>query len=246
MSIESQNDILALREIGKIVGRIRDTMLARVRPGVSTRQLDQIAGRMFKKHGVKSAPNHCYNFPGFTCISVNNEIAHGIPSDRILKEGDIVNIDVSGELNGYFGDTGASTRVGQVAPREEKILACAKKALAAGLKKAVAGNRINKIGAAIHEQARSAGFKVIKNLAGHGIGHTLHEEPSVLNYYDPRDKLVLNPGLVLAVEVFISTGVEYVSEAADGWTLLTPAGHTGAQFEHTIIVTENEPLIMTA
>jgi len=197
--------------------------------------------------GARSAPKYEYNFPGYTCISVNDEVAHGIPGKRILKQGDIVNIDVSAELDGYFADTGASIVLDNLDKLKNSLCECSNKALLNGISKARTGAKINQIGKTIFNQAKSNGFTVIRNLTGHGIGRKLHEKPShILNYFDIWDNQVLNTGLVLAMETFISTGAEYVVEDIDGWTLKTPDKSIVAQFEHTIIVMENEPIILTA
>lgn len=247
MSIESEHDLIALQKIGRIVAMAREEMLSSVQAGITTAELDGIGKRVLDEHGAVSAPYITYGFPGTTCISVNEVAAHGIPGPRVLKEGDVVNIDVSAELGGYYADTGATTVVGSCSPHKEKLCQSSLRALHQGLKKAKAGARISGIGRAIHNEARKDGFTVIRNLAGHGIGRKLHEMPdSILNYYDPRDSRLLTNGLVLAVETFVSDGAEFVDEGADGWELLLPEHHYAAQFEHTIVITKDKPIILTA
>lgn len=247
MSIESEHDLIALQKIGRIVAMAREEMLTSVQAGITTAELDGIGKRVLDEHGAVSAPYITYGFPGTTCISVNEVAAHGIPGPRVLKEGDVVNIDVSAELGGYYADTGATTVVGSHSPHKEKLCQSSLRALHQGLKKAKAGARISGIGRAIHNEACKDGFTVIRNLAGHGIGRKLHEMPdSILNYYDPRDSRLLTNGLVLAVETFVSDGAEFVDEGADGWGLLLPEHHYAAQFEHTIVITKDKPLILTA
>ncbi|AST95801.1 type I methionyl aminopeptidase [Shouchella clausii] len=247
MSIESEHDLIALQKIGRIVAMAREEMLSSVRAGITTAELDRIGERVLDEHGAVSAPYITYGFPGTTCISVNEVAAHGIPGPRVLKEGDVVNIDVSAELGGYYADTGATTVVGSRSPHKEKLCQSSLRALQQGLKKARAGTKISGIGRAIHNEARKDGFTVIRNLAGHGIGRKLHEMPDgILNYYDPRDNRLLTNGLVLAVETFVSDGAEFVDEGADGWGLLLPDNHYAAQFEHTIVITKDKPLILTA
>lgn len=247
MSIDSEKDLIALQKIGKIVSMARDEMIKAVKPGISTKELDMIGEKVLSSCGAKSAPKFEYNFPGYTCISVNNEAAHGIPGPRILSSNDIVNIDVSAELDGYFADTGATVVLDNSNLLKRSLCDCSKAALSKGIGKARAGIRINQIGKAIYNQAKDNGFTVIRNLTGHGIGRRLHEEPAhILNYYDVRDNQILRAGLVLAIETFISTGAEYVIEDRNGWTLKTPDRSMVAQFEHTVIVTENEPIIITA
>jgi methionyl aminopeptidase len=247
VSIESEHDLIALQKIGRIVAMAREEMLSSVQAGITTAELDRIGKRVLDEHGAVSAPYITYGFPGTTCISVNEVAAHGIPGPRVLKEGDVVNIDVSAELGGYYADTGATTVVGSRSPHKEKLCQSSLRALQQGLKKARAGTKISGIGRAIHNEARKDGFTVIRNLAGHGIGRKLHEMPDgILNYYDPRDNRLLTNGLVLAVETFVSDGAEFVDEGADGWGLLLPDNHYAAQFEHTIVITKDKPLILTA
>ncbi len=246
MIISSNGDLLALKKIGKIVAEIRDKMIESIKPGMTTGELDEIAGRMLDKYGAKSAPVSQYNFPGYTCISVNDVAAHGIPGDLVIMEGDLVNVDVSAELDGYFADTGATKLVEPGLTIKGKLLNCSKNALYKAINIVRDGVLINEIGREIEAEAKSQGFNIIRNLTGHGIGKKLHENPKhIYNYYAPRHKEVLTKGLVLAVETFISTGAEYVKTQDDGWTLKTLDGSYVAQFEHTIVVTEDEPIILT-
>ncbi|MDN4525963.1 type I methionyl aminopeptidase [Fictibacillus fluitans] len=246
MSIESEYDLIALQRIGRIVALAREEMLSNVRPGVTTAELDCIGKRVLDEHGAVSAPNSTYGFPGATCISVNEVAAHGIPGPRVLEEGDVVNIDVSAGLDGYYADTGATIVVGNGSPHKEKLCQSSLRALHQGLQKARAGAKISGIGRAIHNEARRDGFTVIRNLSGHGIGRELHEMPdSILNYYDPLDRRLLTNGLVVAVETFVSDGAEFVEESADGWGLLLPDHHYAAQFEHTVVITKDQPIILT-
>jgi methionyl aminopeptidase len=187
-----------------------------------------------------------YQFPGATCISVSPIIAHGIPGDHILREGELINIDVSAEMNGYYGDTGGSMVVAKHVPEFEKIIEAAKSTLAKALQITRAGQPLNLIGQTIQQEAKRNGYGVIFDLTGHGIGHKLHEEPSeVYNYEKPKDRRILEDGLVLAIEPFLTTGKGHVREERDGWSLRTIDRTIAAQFEHTIIVTKNEPIILT-
>ena len=187
-----------------------------------------------------------YQFPGATCISISPIIAHGIPNDHVLQEGELINIDVSAEMDGYFSDTGASMVVAKHIPEYEKMLAATRSALNKAVYAAVAGQPINVIGKTIQEEAKANGYDVIYDLTGHGIGHNLHEQPaSVFYFYKPDDRRILNEGLVLAIEPFLTTGKGHVVEKKDGWSLQTIDKTIAAQFEHTIIVTKNEPIILT-
>ncbi|ATW23823.1 type I methionyl aminopeptidase [Candidatus Formimonas warabiya] len=247
MTISSDSELAALKKIGNIVALAREEMMKAVKPGITTLELDRIGERVLSSYGAASAPKHEYNFPGATCISVNDEVAHGIPSSKVIREGDSVNIDVSAVLNGYFADTGATVIVEPASALKRELCDCSLSALTKGIRKAKAGTRINQIGRAIYHEAKSKGFTVIRDLTGHGIGRKLHEEPSyILNYFDIRDNRILNEGLVLAIETFVSTGAEHTVEDKNGWTLRTPDKSIVAQYEHTVVVTKGEPIILTA
>jgi methionyl aminopeptidase len=246
MSIEGPQDVEGLKAVGAVVAAARDTMLANVRPGISTLELDEIGAQVLAKHGARSAPKLAYDFPGHTCISVNSALAHGIPAAEVrLSAGDLVNIDVSAELDGYWADSGASAPVGEVAPRLSQLLWATRQALNEALQAARAGNPLSAIGRAVQKRAHRHGFAVVKNLGGHGVGRHIHEEPHVPNHFDRREKMPLWEGLVLTIEPFLTLRATHVVEADDGWTLLTPDGSLGAQFEHTFIVTGGAPLVVT-
>ncbi|PGY06445.1 methionyl aminopeptidase [Bacillus sp. OV166] len=245
MIAKTEEDFNGLKEIGRIVAGIRDELVQRAVPGVTTKELDDIAGQLFEKEGAISAPKGEYDFPGFTCISVNEEVAHGIPSDRVIQEGDLVNIDVSGSKNGYFADTGVSIVVGKGEEILLKICDVAKEAFEAGLKKAKPGSKINGMGKVVFQTARNHGLTVIKNLTGHGIGRTIHEKPEyIYNYNETSDNGLLREGMVIAFEPFISTHDEEVFQLEDGWTFVTERSFV-AQYEHTLIITKNGPVILT-
>ena len=214
--------------------------------GVSTKELDRIAADFLKKHGARSAPILTYKFPGTTCISVNNDVAHGIPSHRKIGAGDIVNIDVSAELDGYFADTGGSFVVPPSSERHRRVIAGTKAALAAAMGVARHGQPINASGRAIEETAKAHELSIIRNIGSHGVGRALHEEPEfIASYYDPKDHRKLQNGMVITIEPFLSTGALRVEEGEDGWTLYTSPRYVTAQFEHTLVITNGAPLIMT-
>lgn len=247
MIIQNDEQLEGLRAIGRVVAEIREALKNAAAPGITTKELDELAGRLFKEKGAVSAPIDQYDFPGYTCISVNHQVAHGIPGSYKLQDGDLVNVDVSGSLNGYFADTGISFVVGTPDENKQKLVDVAKSSLERALLKVKAGSSINQIGKAVEREARDHGLHVIKNLTGHGIGTSLHEEPQhVLNYYDPWDKMLLKEGMVLAVEPFISQKAEHVIELDDGWTFATPDQSLVAQIEHTIVVTKDQPIILTS
>lgn len=246
MAITSELELIALRKVGKVVALTREALIRSIKPGITTAELDGIAGQILRRFGAKSAPQLLYGFPGLTCISINDEVAHGIPGDRVIIAGDQVNIDVSAELDGFYADTGATVLVEPVSALQRELCNCSQNALNKAIETAVAGYKINQIGRVIHNEAKSNGFTVIKNLTGHGIGRKLHEEPHhIPNYFDRWDNKVLTAGLVLAIETFVSTGAEFVRKASDGWTLKTPDQSLVAQFEHTIVVTNGRPIILT-
>jgi methionyl aminopeptidase len=245
MIAKTEEDFNGLKEIGKIIASIRDELVQRTIPGITTKELDDRAGELLEKAGALSAPKGEYDFPGYTCISVNEEVAHGIPGHRVIHEGDIVNIDVSASKNGYFADTGISFVVGEGEEVLTKLCEVTKKAFEAGLKKAKPGSKKSRIGKAVFETARQHGFTVIKNLTGHGVGRRIHEAPDhICNYYDPWDNDILKEGMVIAFEPFISTFEEEVLQKEDGWTYATEKSYV-AQVEHTIILTKNGPIIVT-
>lgn len=246
MTADSQNDIESLKAIGRICAETLRKMINAARAGITTRELDEIGRTLLEAEGARSAPQVMYNFPGATCISVSPVIAHGIPDGHILREGELIHIDVSAELDGYYADTGASMVVSKRERNLEKLLEATKATLSKALHTAKAGNPLNGIGRTVHNEARRRGFNVIYNLTGHGIGHRLHESPQeILNFYNPADRRILNDGLVLAIEPFLTTGIGRVIEEKDGWAMRTMDRAVAAQFEHTIIVTKNEPIILT-
>lgn len=246
MTADSQKDIQALKAIGRICAEILRRMQGAVRAGMTTRELDEIGRLVLETEGARSAPQVMYNFPGATCISVSPVIAHGIPNDHVLREGELIHIDVSAELDGYFADTGASMVVSKGDRHFDRLLEATKSALKKALQAARAGNPLNGISRAVQSEARKRGYGVIYDLTGHGIGRKLHEDPKeVLNYYNPADRRMLNDGLVLAIEPFLTPGVGRIVEERDGWSLRTSDKAIAAQFEHTILVTKNEPIILT-
>lgn len=246
MSINSERDLEGLRKVGKIVARCLQLMQSKLEPGMTTAELDAIGGEFLALNGARSAPQLTYKFPGFTCISVNEEAAHGIPGAKVLKAGDLVNIDVSAELGGYFADTGGSAIIPPELKLHQKICATARRALELAMLEARAGARLNRIGHAIEREAHAQGLTVIENLGSHGVGRALHEEPGfIAGFYDKRDKRVLRENQVITIEPFISSGAREVFENGDGWTLITSPGIFTAQYEHTLVITKGKPLIMT-
>ncbi|KPG90061.1 MULTISPECIES: type I methionyl aminopeptidase [Staphylococcus] len=247
MIVKTDEELQALKEIGYICAKVRDTMQEATKPGITTKELDNIAKELFEEHGAISAPIHDEKFPGQTCISVNEEVAHGIPGKRIIREGDLVNIDVSALKNGYYADTGISFVVGEADnPLKQKVCDVALEAFDAAMAKVKPGTKLSNIGKAVHATARKNDLTVIKNLTGHGVGQSLHEAPShVMNYYDPKDKTLLKEGVVIAVEPFISSKATFVTEGKNDWAFETKDKSFVAQIEHTVIVTKDGPMLTT-
>jgi len=246
MTIESQADMVGMLRIGKIVGMTLQKMKEAVRPGMTTAELDAIGAEFLRHEGAHSAPIITYQYPGATCISINDEAAHGIPGKRIIQTGDLVNIDVSAELDGYFADTGATVPMLPVSGIKQKLADCAQAALEKGIAAATAGRPINEIGRAMEAQARSCGFTTIRDLPGHGIGRKLHDKPSVPGFYTKRARELMTEGMVFTIEPFVSTKANRIVTMPDGWTLKTPDGSLVAQYEHTVIITKGRPLLVTA
>lgn len=247
MIVKTDEELQALKEIGYICAKVRDTMQEATKPGITTKELDNIAKELFEEHGAISAPIQDEKFPGQTCISVNEEVAHGIPGKRIIREGDLVNIDVSALKNGYYADTGISFVVGEADnPLKQKVCDVALEAFDAAMAKVKPGTKLSNIGKAVHATARKNDLTVIKNLTGHGVGQSLHEAPShVMNYYDPKDKTLLKEGVVIAVEPFISSKATFVTEGKNDWAFETKDKSFVAQIEHTVIVTKDGPMLTT-
>ena len=247
MSISTQAEWNGMQEIATAVAVTLEKMRNHARVGMSTKELDEYGGNLLRSMGANSAPAVTYGFPGFTCISVNNEIAHGIPSaTRILQEGDLVNIDVSAEKNGFWADNGGSFVLGADLHQHEALVTASKNILKKAISRIRHNTRISAIGKLIESEAAKAGFTVIRNLAGHGTGRKLHEDPQdILNCYDRYNRESFQKNSVVAIETFISTRSSLAREGKDGWTLTGNKGGFVAQHEHTIVVTDDEPIILT-
>ena len=247
MTIRNDEELEGILPAGRVVKSVLGTMKMAVGVGVTTQALDDLCAEVFARHGAQSGPQLAYGFPGVSCISINEEAVHGIPSEsRKLRDGDLVKLDVTAELDGYFADAAVSVPVGNASPRKQRLSRCAQSALRKALKVARAGRPINGIGRAVQTEVEREGFSVIPELGGHGVGRTVHEEPFVPNYDAPWNRQVLWPGLVIAVEPVISSGAGGAVTADDGWTIRTADGSPSAHFEHTIVITRDEPIVVTA
>lgn len=247
MSITKESELIGMKKVSDVVAYTLKEMKKYARPGITTKQLDDYGATILKDFGANSAPYISYKFPGWTCISVNNEFCHGIPSpQKILKEGDLINIDVSAELNGFWSDNGASFVLGEDLYGHQKLVDASKEILKKAILNIKGGVKVSEIGHLIETEAKKHGYKVIKNLTGHGIGSSLHEEPSeIANFKDKFNLTRFRKNSVVAVETFISTHSNYAVTLNDGWTMIGDKGGFMAQHEHTIVVTENKPIILT-
>lgn len=247
MSITNESELIGMQKASEAVAITLKEMRKFAKPGISTKELDNYGGQILNDLKAKSAPYLTYGFPGFTCISINNEFCHGIPSDKkILIEGDLINIDVSAELNGFWSDNGGSFVLGDDINLHQKLIDASKQILQKAISNIKGGVRIADIGFLMETEAKKRGYKVIKNLTGHGVGRSLHEEPSEIANY--RDRFNLNrfkKNSVVAIETFISTTSTYAETLQDGWTMVGNKGGFMAQHEHTIVVTDSKPIILT-
>jgi methionyl aminopeptidase len=244
--VKQSRDIQRLTEAGKVAAEVMAEMAKSVRPGIATGKLDRIAETMIRRYGAESAPRYFYKFPGTTCISILPVVAHGIPGNYRIRPGDVVNIDVSVFLEGFCADTGMTIAVEPQTDLVKEVCRTASGALAEVIGMIRPGLPVSEIGKTVQTKARRHGLTVIKNLCGHGLGPTLHEDPeTILNFYSRREKRRFSEGQVVAIEPFISSEGEYVREQKDGWGLAVSGGSLAAQYEHTLILMKNETIITT-
>lgn len=246
MCIKSPADLEKLQIIGSIVRKALDVTAAAVRPGVTTAELDAVGARVLAENGAESSPPKVYNFPGAFCISVNDEAIHGIPGPRVIRSGDLVKLDLVAEKDGYFADAAVTVCVGEVSTTAAALARCAESAFLQAVKVARAGNRINEIGRVVEKETRRCGFQVMKAFCGHGVGSAIHESPQVLNYHDPKQQAKLTEGLVITIEPIISAGKGKGVLQCDRWTIRTADGSLAAHYEHTLVITKGQPVLVTA
>jgi len=246
MSINGPEELESLRAAGAVVRRVLEAMKREVRPGITTKQLDEVGSQVIEENGARSAPAMVYGFPGANCISLNEEAVHGIPGNRALRAGDLLKLDVTVEKDGFMADAAETVAVGAVSREAERLIACAQRAFTKAMLVARAGFRVSEIGRAVEREVRKDGFSVIRELGGHGIGRTIHEEPRIPNYADPQARHVLTEGLVITVEPIIAAGSGRAFLAQDGWTMKTADRRPSAHYEHTIVITQGTPLVLTA
>lgn len=235
-----------MQRAGRVVRETLDAMRAALRPGLTTAELDAVGAAVVHSHGAVSAPARHYGFPGVNLISLNDEAVHGIPGPRVIRGGDLVKLDVTVELDGFIADAAETVAVPPVCGAHHKIAACAEAAFRRAARKARAGVPLREIGREVETEVRRRGFFVLRELAGHGVGRAIHEEPSVLNYYDPRHRGTLREGMVLTIEPIISERRARLVTEADGWTVRAVGGGLAAHYEHTLLITRGEPVLLTA
>jgi methionyl aminopeptidase len=251
IEIKSEQEIAIMRQAGKIVADILRTLTRQIKPGMNTKELDTIAERELKKQGAASSFKGYRGYPAVLCVSVNDEIVHGIPGDRVLKEGDIVSLDFGAVYHGFHGDAAVTVPVGKISLEANRLINATKESLKKGIAAAQAGARLGDISAAIQSYAESQGYSLVREYTGHGIGRRMHEDPQIPNSTEPPSGLkagtgpVLKKGMTLAIEPMLNTGDWHTRVADDQWTVLTADGSLSAHFEHTIAVDDNEPEVLT-
>src|ERR1700723_1355234 len=246
MSINELEDMVGMRAAAAVVRCMLVAMKNEVRPGITTAELDEVGAGVMRQQGAQSAPALVYQYPGVSCISLNDEAVHGIPGERALQSGDLVKLDVTVEKDGFMADAAVTVPVGEVTEERRNLIACAERAFAKAMLVARAGFRVWEIGRAVEREVRRCGFSVIRELAGHGIGRTIHEAPRVPNYADARDNRILTEGLVITVEPIISAGSGRTFVAPDQWTIVTADHRPSAHYEHTLVITKGAPMLLTA
>jgi len=246
MSIKASWELEKLQVIGKIVRKTLDQMTAAVRSGITTAELDQIGLSALESYGAEPAPSKVYGFPGAVCISINEEAVHGVPSNRVLHAGDLVKLDLVATKEGFFADAAVTVPVGHVSRTADALVRCAEVAFWKAMKVARIGYRTCHIGREVEREVRRAGFNVMPELGGHGVGRTIHEEPSVPNFFDPTCRTKLSEGLVIAIEPIVAAGNGDAVLMPDRWTVRTADRSLSAHYEHTVVITKGGPMLLTA
>ena len=245
IQIKSKDEIEVMRQAGRIVAETLAMVSEQLKPGMTTKQLDKLVEDFIRSKKAVPAFLNYHGFPASACISVNEEVVHGIPGGRVIKDGDIVSVDVGSIFEGFYGDSARTYAVGEVSEEKRKLMENTEKSLLAGIDKARNGNKLGQISAAVQQTAESEGYGVVRQLVGHGIGRNMHEEPQVPNYGSPNEGPTLKTGMVIAIEPMINCGTYQVKTLPDGWTIVTADGRPSAHFEHTVAITDNGPDILT-
>jgi methionyl aminopeptidase len=243
--LKNERDIEVMRAAGSVAAEVLNLVGSWIRPGVTTREIDTYAANLIKERGAKSAFLGYRKYPGHVCISVNDQVVHGLPNDRRVNFGDIISLDVGVIYRGYIGDTAKTVAVGGCDLLAQKLMDVTERALYEGIGQALAGNRVVDISRAIQKYVETNGFSVVREFVGHGVGRSMHEEPQVPNFVDGKSSPKLRPGMTIAIEPMVNAGKPAVEILNDGWTVVTRDGMPSAHFEHTVLITENEPEILT-
>jgi len=246
MTVQSQDELEKLQAIGAIVRLSLEAMSREARPGMTTADLDAVCAAVLAEHGAESSPPKVYNFPGTACISVNDEAVHGIPGDRKILPGDLVKCDVTAEKDGFVADAAVTLRIPPVSAEAEALAKCAESAFRQALKAARVGNSLSDIGRQVEHEVHRHGFSVVRELCGHGVGKSIHEEPCVPNYFEPRARSKLTEGLVITIEPIIAIGSGRIRLQSDKWTLRTRDKGLSAHYEHSLVITHKGPILLTA
>ena len=246
MSIKTPEELAGMRAAGRVVRKMLEAMKNAARSGVTTGELDDIGADVMREHRARSAPALVYGFPGVSCISVNDEIVHGIPGKRRLRDGDLLKLDVTIEKDAFMADAAETVVIGNGSQIGQRLAACSQRAFECALLAARAGNPVYEVGRLVETEVSKSGFFVIHQLCGHGIGRTIHESPSVPNFADPQAKQILTEGLVITIEPIIASQSSRAFLARDGWTMRTADRGLAAHHEHTLMITSDEPLLLTA
>jgi methionyl aminopeptidase len=245
VELKSPQELEVMRRAGRVVSKLLKLMEAEAKPGVTTRRLDEIAEAFVRSQGAEPAFKGYYGYPATICVSVNEEVVHGIPGPRVLRDGDIVGVDVGAKLEGFFSDAARTFAIGQVDAASRKLIDVTREAMARGIAQAVEGNRLGDISWAVQSYAEEHGFSVVRQFVGHGIGRNLHEEPQVPNYGKPNQGIKLVTGMALAIEPMLNAGTHEVEVLEDGWTVVTKDRKRSGHFEQTVFVGKTKPEIVT-
>jgi methionyl aminopeptidase len=246
ITIKSKNELQLMREAGKMLSEVLDQLEDACRAGVTTNEIDRLADSLIRKRDATPGFLGYNGFPKSLCISVNEEVVHGIPGTRVIEDGDLVSLDCGLVYKGLWADSGRTVMVGEVSEEGQRLVEVTREALAAGIGQAVAGNRVGDISAAVQKVVEAGGFSVVRNFVGHGIGRNMHEDPQIPNFGVPGTGPLLKPGYALAIEPMVNAGTHEVQMLPDHWTVITADGRLSAYFEHTVLVTENGPVVTTA
>jgi methionyl aminopeptidase len=246
MSVDTPEQLEGLKRPGRVVAETLRSLRHAVAPGVTTGELDELAGEILAAHGARSGPILTYGYPGSICVSVDDEVVHGIPGRRVLRSGELVSLDVAAEVDGYHADAAVTVPVGAVDRAAQRLIIATRAALSAGMHAAQPDATLRDVGAAIEQVARARGYRILRELTGHGIGHAMHEEPTVYNWPAPDATTRLSGGLVFTIEPMLTAGGTRLVLDRDGWTVRTADGSLSAHAEHTIMVANNGPVVLTA